>query len=285
MTPDKILLLVLQVSIMLTVFGFGLTATFSDATYLLRTPKLLLRTVVSMNVIMPCIAVLIVSFLALPYEVNFALAALTLSPVPPMLQKSQIDAGGRREYVVGLLVAMSLLAIAIVPAAVAIFAHLYGRPATLSPLTVAKIMTMTVLAPLLVALLIAKWFPAVEKAAGKIMTIASISLLLSSVLILYGLWPTVREFIGNGVVLMLAVLAALGLGVGHLMGGPRAADRTVLAMSTSSRHPAVALAIATSGPLGAPKHELAIIVMYLIIATIIGIPYKRWRERPSAGTR
>jgi bile acid:Na+ symporter, BASS family len=281
MNTVKWLSLALQFSIMLMVLGFGLTATWQEATYLLRTPRLLARTVVSMNIIMPVIAAVLASIFPLPLEVKAALVALALSPVPPMIQKSQLTAGGRREYVVGLMVAMSLVAIILVPLAVLIFNHVLGSAAAVTPLTVAKIMLKTVFAPLFVGLLIRQWFPAAEKASGAILAVAGILLILGVALLLIGLWPITRSYLGNGVVLMLAVLAAIGLGVGHLLGGPLPGDRTVLAISTSSRHPAVALAIATSGPLTADlvKQELAIILLYVLAAMILAIPYKKWRAR------
>ncbi len=108
----------LQVSIMLTVFSLGLAATFQDATYLLRRPALLAKAVLSMDIVMPAIAALIAIMFALPLAVEVALVALAVSPVPPVLYKKQLASGGRMEYVVGLLVAMSLLAIVVVPLAV-----------------------------------------------------------------------------------------------------------------------------------------------------------------------
>jgi bile acid:Na+ symporter, BASS family len=284
MNTEKLLQVTFQISIMLTVFGSALTATFEDATYLLRTPKLLLRAVLSMNIVMPLIAALMAGFLALPFEVKVALVALAVSPVPPFMQKTQIAAGGRQAYVVGLLVAMSLLAIVIVPLTVIIIDKLFGRAGVVTPLMVAKIMTISVLAPLLLSLLVGKWFPSAAKASGAILIVAGILLVICSVLVLYGLWPAIRSFLGNGVALTLALLAIIGLAVGHWLGGPLAGDRTVLAMSTSSRHPAVALAIASSGPMTNAKPELAVIILYLIIATIVGIPYRRWRTRGANGT-
>ena len=59
MTTLQWLMVVLQGSIMLTVFGLGLTATFQDATYLLRRPVLLGWAFLSMNIAMPVIALLI----------------------------------------------------------------------------------------------------------------------------------------------------------------------------------------------------------------------------------
>jgi bile acid:Na+ symporter, BASS family len=282
MTAAQWLGLVLQVSIMLTVLGLGLTATQQDATYLLRRPVLLARAVISMNIAMPIIAALIATTFELALEVKVALVALAVSPVPPIIQKKQISAGGRQEYVVGLLVAMSLLAIVLVPLTVLIPDEIFGRAASITPGSVAKIMLLTVLAPLLAGLLLQRWVPPAEKAAGAIITIAGILLVIGVVLLLYGLWPITRTYIGNGVVAMLAALAVIGLAVGHILGGPRAGDRTALAMSTSSRHPAVALAIATSGAVTEPKPELAIILLYLVVATFVALPYQKWR-RPTVG--
>ena len=278
MTAAQWLGLVLQVSIMLTVLGLGLTATQHDATYLLRRPRLLARAVISMNIAMPIIAAMIATTFALPLEVKVALVALAVSPVPPIIQKKQISAGARQEYVVGLLVAMSLLAIVLVPLTVLILDEIFGRAARITPASVAKIMLLTVLTPLLVGLLLRHWVPPAEKAAGAIIAVAGLLLVVGVVLLLYGLWPVTRTYIGNGVVAMLAALAVIGLAVGHILGGPRPGDRTALAMSTSSRHPAVALAIATSGAVTEPKPELAIILLYLVVATFVALPYQKWRK-------
>jgi bile acid:Na+ symporter, BASS family len=248
---------------------------------LFRTPKLLARTVLSMNIIMPIVAALWVSIFSLPLAVGVALVSLSVSPVPPAIQKSEITAGGRREYVVGLMVAMSLLAIVIVPLTVVIYNRIFGASATVTPLAVAKIMLKSVIAPLFVGLLIRQWIPAAEKASGAILAVASILLIVGVVFLLYGMWPITRSYLGNGVGLMLAIVAAIGLGVGHFLGGPSEGDRTVLAISTASRHPAMALAIATSGPAtaNAVKEELAAILLYVVIAAIISFPYKKWRAR------
>jgi BASS family bile acid:Na+ symporter len=204
---------------------------------------------------------------------SLKVAALSVSPVPPIIQEKQITAGGREKYVVGLLVAMSLLSVVLVPLTVAIIDRAFDRTAAISPAAVAKIMLMTVLAPLLAGLLIRQWVPKAAKASSGIIAVAGILLALGVALLLYGLWPIVRSYIGDGLVLMLALLAVLGLAAGHLLGGPLAGDRTSLALSTASRHPAVALAIATSGVLSDPKPELAIILLYLVVATAVSFPY------------
>jgi BASS family bile acid:Na+ symporter len=75
-------------------------------------------------------------------------------------------------------------------------------------------------------------------------------------------------------------MALVGLAVGHLLGGPVAETRTVLALSTTSRHPAVALAVcvAVDGT-AATRPALAAILLYVVIAAALSIPYVMWRKR------
>ncbi len=279
MSNAQILGLTIQASIVLTVLGLGLTTSWSDATYLFRQPALLARSVLSMSVIMPMVAAGLAAIFSFPFEVEVALVALAVSPVPPLLHKRQLGSGGRREYVVGLLVAMSVLAIVLVPLTVIILDDLFTRTGLVPPAAVAKIMVTTILLPLAVGMTIRHWLPAAEKVSGPMMSAAFILLIGATLILLYMLWPTTREYIGHGEVGVLAAMAAIGLAVGHVLGGPIAADRTTLALSTATRHPAVALAVATSGVLTDKKPALAIILLYLIVATIVGVAYQVWRGR------
>jgi BASS family bile acid:Na+ symporter len=282
MTATQWLMVVLQGRIMLTVFGLGLSATFQDATYLFRRPGLLARAFLSMNIVMPVIAVLIAANFALPIEVKVALAALAVSPVPPILGKKQLSAGGRMDYVVGLLVAMSLLAIVVVPLAIAISNHLFEREAALAPRAVAKTMLTSVLLPLLAGLIVGKLIPVTRKASGVIVTVAGILLAVAVLPLLIKLWPVVLPLLRNGTLLVMIGMAIVGLAVGHVLGGPRAADRTALALSTTSRHPAVALAVATSGTAVDTQPALALILLYVVVAAVVCIPYMKWRARADA---
>lgn len=278
MTAQQYLGLALQLSIALTVLGLGLTATWADATSLLRQPGLLLRSILSMSIVMPLVAVVIAKLFAFPMEVEAALVALAISPVPPVLYKRQLGGGGRREYAVGLLVAMGLLSIVLVPVSVAILNDVFSTSAQVAPLAIGKVILSTVLAPLAVGLLLRQWFPAAEKASSHIIALAGLLLVVGGAMLLWGIWPVTRTFLGNGVCLMLAVVALIGLLVGHVLGGPLPADRTSLALATAARHPAVALTIASAA--GAPKQaELAVILLYVVISFIVGMPYQKWRAR------
>jgi BASS family bile acid:Na+ symporter len=114
--------------------------------------------------------------------------------------------------------------------------------------------------------------------------LGTVLLILSALPLIYASWPAIRALVGNGTVLIIAAMAAIALAVGHLLGGPDPDDRTVLALSTASRHPAIALAVAVAA--GAEsKPELAAILLYLIVAALVSVPYVAWRKRQSGVPR
>ncbi len=285
MDVASILLLVLKSSIVLTVLSLGLNATWQDATYLFRQPGLLVRSVLSMNVIMPLVAAGLVVVFDLPISVEIALVALAISPVPPILPKKELNAGGHASYAVGLLVAIGLLAIVTVPLAVSWFSSAFDRAGEIAPLAVAKIVLMTVLAPLSAGIALRQWLPALAERIARPLALLGMILLIGSGLPLaYASWPAIHALFGNGTVLIITAMTVIGLAVGHLLGGPQADNRTVLGLSTASRHPAIALAAAVAG--GAEtKSALAAILLSLIVALLVSIPYVAWRRRQSLATQ
>jgi len=281
MNAAAILLLVIKSSIVLTVLGLGLNATWQDATSLFRRPGLLVRSVLSMNVIMPLVAAGLVVAFDLPVAVKIALVALAISPVPPVLPKKELKAGGHASYAVGLLVAIGLLAIITVPLTVTWFANAFDRSANIAPLAVAKIVLTSVLAPLAAGIALRQWLPKLaERIARPVALLGAILLLGSALPLAYASWPDVQALFGNGTVLIVAAMAVIGLIVGHILGGPDPDDRTVLALSTTSRHPAIALAVAV-GAGAETKAEIGAILLYLIVAGLVSVPYVAWRKRAS----
>ena len=274
--------LVLKTSIALEVFGLGLLATLQDATYLFRTPRLLLRAILSMNIVMPVLAWALVSALHLHPAVEIALTALSVSPVPPLLPRKQLKAGAGTAYAFGLLVAESVLAIVFIPITVQIFERALGTPASMSPGAVAMLVLMTVLAPLAVGILIRRVAPGVAGQIAKPVALtATVLLVLGAVPILFTAMPAIASLIGNGTLLAIAAFNVLGLAAGDLLGRPGWDDRTALALSTASRHPGVAIAIARAN---FPNQKLAAaaVVLYLIVNLIASALYLAWRRRRRA---
>lgn len=282
MNPTQLILLALKVSILLAVFALGLAASAKDATYLFRNRGLLLRSLLPMYVIMPLVAGAIASAFALYPAVKIALVVLSVSPIPPILPKKQLKAGGEESYTIGLLVAMSLLAIVFVPLALELLQRAFKSPAQIAPAAVAQLVLSTVLVPLALGIAVRYLLPAfAERSAKPVSMVASVLLLVGSLPILFAAQPAIASLIGSGTLVAIVVFTLIGLAVGHWLGGPEPNDRTVLALATTSRHPGVAVAIAhTNFP--EQKLALAAILLYLLVSALVTMPYLKSRKRADA---
>ena len=87
--------------------------------------------------------------------------------------------------------------------------------------------------------------------------------------------PAAISLVGNGTLLAIAIFVTVGLIAGALLGGPNASDRTVLALSTASRHPGIALAIARAN---FPNEKLVLpaILLYLIVNALLSWIFLKW---------
>jgi BASS family bile acid:Na+ symporter len=279
MELTSIIILVLKISIVLTVFGFALHATTDDALYLFRRPMELFRSIMSMNVVMALFAASLADSFAIHPAIKIALVTLAISPVPPFLPKKELKAGGHASYAIGLLAAAALLAIIIVPLTVKLLGIAFGRDFYISPVVIARLVFITVLLPLAAGIAIRYFSPVfAERIAGPISKLAAILLILGIIPILLTSWPSVVSLVGNGTILAIAAFCLMGLLTGHLLGGPESDHRTVLALSTASRHPGIALAIATAN-FPQEKLALAAVLLYLLVNTVASTLYLAWRRR------
>jgi bile acid:Na+ symporter, BASS family len=274
MDGKQLLVLAFQISIILMVFGFGLRATLDDVLFLIRRPGLLLRSVLSVFVIMPIAAYLFARLFDFRPAVEIALVALSLSPVPPILPRKAMKLGGDKAYALGLLVVLSALAIVFVPLALAILGLLTGHGYLLQPPAVSKAVVMSTLFPLAFGTALRTALPHVAELIEKPVTlIATLLLAIAAVVLLIAAAPAIWALIGDGTVVALAAFAALGYLVGHLLGGPDRDQSLVLAFSTACRHPAIALAVATAAH---PEvHTGGAILLYFLVSAIVGAIYAR----------
>jgi bile acid:Na+ symporter, BASS family len=268
--------LVLKASILLTVFAIGLSTRPQDVAYIVRWPGLLVRSLLSINVVMPMFAATMIAVTPLQPVVKIALLALSVSPIPPMFPKKARKAAGDASYAIGLLVVAALLAIVFVPLSVHFLGTAFGRQTEISPTTIASILAMDVLVPMGAGLLVHHFaHPIAERVARPISVLASVLLVTSIIPILFTAEPAILSLIGNGTLAAVASFVVVGLAAGHLLGGPDPANRVVLAMTTASRHPGIAVAIASAN---FPHQKLAVpaILLYLMANVLISIPYRKW---------
>lgn len=278
MTLAQMIPLMISISIFLIVFALGLKTEKGDAVYLLARPSLLIRSILSMNVVMAATAAAVAAILDLAPAIEIALVALAISPVPPILPNKQRKAGGSASFAIGLLVAASIASIVLAPIAVSLLGYLFGREAGIPAGRIAGIVLVSVIIPLALGIAVRAWLPGIAGRLARPASLAGTALLaLAALPVLFTATPALRELIGNGVVAVLIAFTLTGLLVGHLLGGPEPGHRTVLALATGTRHPGVAIAIAG---LNFPDETatLAVVLCHLVIGTIVSFPYVRWRS-------
>lgn len=273
----------LQLSLMLVVFGTGLSASPSEAWYLPSRPKRLLKTLFSMNVVMPLLVLVTVRAVGLHPAVKVALFTLAISPVPPLLPR-QASSVGLPHYILSLLLTTSVLAIVIVPLSFAGGMALLGRSLTVPVGKVVFTVLLTIVVPFGAGMIARHWAPQLAGRVTKPISLIAAVLLPASVIpVLVTSAGQMLSLVGNGTLLAFALFAATGILVGHLLGGPERETRAVLAISTASRHPGIALVVAQSAFPTQAKLVLPAVLTYLIVESLVSLAYVRWLRRRGAG--
>jgi BASS family bile acid:Na+ symporter len=277
----QLIVLALQVSIVATVLGFGLSTTVHDLLFLIRRPSLLLRSLVAVFVIMPVLAAAAALWFDFPSTTKIVLVALALAPVPPLLPNRQRQLVGHLSYGLSLMVVLSIVAVAAIPATAEVLDHFIGQTYTLTPRAIAAVLLKTTLLPLAAGVAIHRFSPAIAGRLEKPVTlVGKILLPVGVVFLLAGGFSEIWAAAGNGTVLAMVLFVVAGLAIGHVLGGPNPDESVVLALSTACRHPALALALATTAY---PDQKFAAtILLYLLVNVIVGIPYLNWQRRRAA---
>jgi len=289
MNLAAVIVLALKTSLVLIQFGLGLEVTLEDLTYLFKRPGLLLRSLFSMNIAMPLFAVvLVLAFKGLHPAVKVALVTLAVAPIPPILPKKAVKAGGRSSYMFGLLVGSGLLSILFVPLAMELLEIVFQTPLQMSPLAVAPLVLIGVVVPLAAGMAVHRFAPRLaDRLAKPVSLVATLLLVIAILPLFFAARGAIGSLIGNGTLTAIAGFVLAGLTFGHLLGGPDSGDRIVLGLSTAARHPGVALAIADANFPEQRTLIMAALLLYLLVNAIVTIPYqismKRRHSKTAAG--
>ena len=278
MDLKQLVILTLQISIVCTVFGFGLKTTRDDLLYLVRQPGLLARSLIAVFVIMPVVAVAISQWFDFPRTVMIALIALSISPTPPLLPSREAKSGGHEPYGLGLMALLAAMSIVVVPLLEAFLSAFFGRPLGAPASKIASIVFTSVLLPLAVGMVVRALSPAIAaRVDNAVAMIVKILMPLGVVVLLVAAAPAMWRLIGGGTLVAMVLFLAIGFVVGHVMGGPDPDHSVVLAISTACRHPAIALSIASAN---FPDEQFgAAILLYLLLGVVAGVPYTLWNKR------
>ena len=109
------LIVFLKTSVAGIILAIGMDLHAKDITYLWHRPRLLLRSMLAMYVLVPISTLIAVKVLTLPPGVEIALLVLAVSAGAPLLPRKLLHIGDSA-YVFSLVVNSTLLAIVLVPA-------------------------------------------------------------------------------------------------------------------------------------------------------------------------
>ena len=275
---QRLVLFALQASVLCIVFGFGLKTTARDLSSLLRRPLWLARALVAVFLLMPLVVVLLSRLFDLQPRVEIALMALAISPVPPLLPQRHSQAGGATPHALGLVAIFSLSGIMTVPLALEILEHVSGRPLSMAPSAVARIVFISSLLPLAAGMFVRAAMPRLQPAIERVATLIARVLFPVAVLALIVFTaPAMWALIGSGTMAAIVLFVVAGLAIGHVMGRPDGSDSRALALATAYRHPALAVSIAAANFPG--ERFGGAIVLYLLVGLIVGFPYIAWQRR------
>jgi BASS family bile acid:Na+ symporter len=188
---------------------------------------------------------------------------------------------GKVEYARRLHITLNLLAVVSVPTTLALLSTLFPEEhAHVSGLEVGEQVFVAQLLPLAAGMGVRLLRPALaDRLAGPLGKVALALMLALVVLVLVDGWHALTEP-GWSPTLAIVLLTAGALVVGHLLGGPEPATRTILAVASASRYPAlcflvIALNYARMGVEG-------VVLAYTLIAALARMPYIAWRRRQAA---
>jgi BASS family bile acid:Na+ symporter len=277
--------LAFNVSLALMVLGLALASGTVRVRSLLRQPGLVGRSLVAMFVVMPLVAVLIALNFDLNRELLVTLILVALSPIPPILPSKQLKTGGDPDYVFGLLALTALAAIVVVPGGVTLIGSIFGQNLDIPVAVAAGVVATSLLLPVAIGLAVARLAP---EFAGKVARPASLAglviLVVASVPLVWAIWGHLVAAMNNFTLVAIVAFAVIGLAAGHLLGGPDAGNRATLALATATRHPGVAIAVLHAIDPD-DKSVAPVVLLYLLVAIVVSIPYVAWRKRARASAR
>jgi BASS family bile acid:Na+ symporter len=217
---------------------------------------------------MPALAILLGAFGWLSAAFWPGLALMSIAPPAPPSTRRLRKMGN---FDVGLAwqAEAFVLSIVTMPLTVSIVAHLglVGREINLSwqPVLVRSVLFFG--APMLIGLLVRRYWPKGADALSKPVGIAAnIGLLVLVVLVLIVAVPVLWRF-GIVSIAVTAAFVAIAIVVGHLLGGPGRDTRVTLAAMLAARFPVPAMVLAQAN--GELKRVLPVVLVYVIAGALL----------------
>jgi BASS family bile acid:Na+ symporter len=248
------------------------------AAYFKDHPWLIARSLLATLVLAPA-AVLGVLLVMKPAPgVAVGLAILASCPPAPMMLKATPNLGeGRAAFIACLHVTLAALAFFTVPFVLEALSQPLGFEAEVDLAKMAVILGRTILGPVALGLCVraasvkfadAAW-PKLDKVGGIGVALVLVCLLIAAVP-----WLAAMDAWSY---LVIVVVAALGLAIGHFAGTRDPRERTALAIESGVRHPGLAITIGAEN--FSPQRALPVLVPCVLVCAVVATAYLLFRRR------
>jgi BASS family bile acid:Na+ symporter len=225
----------------------------------------------------PVLAALFVKLVGLRGPVALGIVLMSVSPGAPVALRRAISVGGNTDFAPALHLAIVMIAVITIPVSILILDVIFDKTFTVSPLHVARQVSVAQLLPLGLGAATRAYLPA--RAAWlqpRLSVLANLLLLSFAVVLIYELWPALKA-IGWTPTVAGIILTACALAVGAAFAGRDVEARSAAAIAAAMRNPGLALLIATVNH--APSGTTAAVFAYALGGAAVITAFVAWRGR------
>jgi BASS family bile acid:Na+ symporter len=273
----------ITVTIFSLMLAIGVNHSFRQVTYLTSRPGLLVRSLLSVVVVVPGIVGVLLWAFPLPPAVATGLAVLAAAPGAPLTTKRVEMAGGELQYAVNLQLTLAVLAVVVTPLILSVYFSVFDLLIeNVTPLDVARQIARVTFLPVVLGFLVRRFLPGFAARIGNPLNVLANILLIGLVLlaaVFLAITPDLRAMLNPGrpALTAIALMVALSLAAGHLLGGPTQEKRAALAVAGIARNVGLALFIASLTDYG--REFVPTLLTYMILGGLLSMPYAVWSKR------
>jgi bile acid:Na+ symporter, BASS family len=275
--PEAVLTVVAAATVFTVMFSIGLGIVPREFRWVWGNPGLVARGLFSVLVAVPAVALVVARAFDLPRLSEIGIVLMAISPGAPVALRRSLSVGGHRSFAPALQILVAVLAVVSMPLSIAAFDEVYAGHASISPAQLARQVFTAQLLPLGFGMLVRRAAPMLaDRLQPRLARLGNLLLIVLAILALINVWHVVVDS-GPRIAFAIAVVTALALAVGHMLGGPDPGTRTAVAISSAARNPGLALLVATLNN-AAPEIGRTVLAYLLVSALTVSI-YVIWRRR------
>ncbi|BCL39069.1 bile acid:sodium symporter family protein [Nostoc sp. MS1] len=252
--------------IVCTMLGAGLGLTLQQIWEPLRSPRLVIFSLLTNFVLVPLFVYLLLQVVHLSEPLRDGLLIMALASGPPALPKLAQIVKGNVAFSVGLMMLLMLGTIFYMPTVL----PLVVEGVQINSWDIAKPLLLMMVSPLVIGLFIKAKFGAIAPIIQPILfKLSSTGLLLGLVVRLIIHTNDILSLLQTGAIFVCAVFIIFSFSIGYLLGGPAIDTQRVLGVGTAQRNFAAALLVATSNFADPSVVSIIMVTSILMMVTVL----------------